>query len=161
MPTTQRTSITAHFIWLSLLALSLIYLFSSLRVVSDVTQFMPDNHQNKNVQLLLDELQQGNTARLLILGIKADNSKDTASLSRQLKIELDKNKLFNLVHNGQHVISSKDFIINLRRHKFLYRIQVISSDFKFPGIKILPGGKINYLNIFFIPILIAPYIKRV
>jgi len=86
MPTIQQTSITAHFIWLSLLAAALVYLFSSLHVVSDITQFMPDNHQDKNVQLLLDELQQGNTARLLILRIKGDDTKKLAHLSRQLII---------------------------------------------------------------------------
>jgi len=121
MPSLQRTSITVHFIWLSLLALSLIYLSSYLRVVSDVTQFMPDNHQNKNVQLLLDELQQGNTARLLILGIKGESSKKIASLSRKLKSELDKNKTFSLIHNGQQVISSKDFISGQYKTLYDYR----------------------------------------
>ena len=63
MISNQRTFFLSHFIWLSLLTLSLVYLISSLRVVSDVTQFMPDNHSDENVQLLLDELQHGNTAR--------------------------------------------------------------------------------------------------
>lgn len=121
----QRTSFIVHFIWLSLLSLSLFYLFSSLRVVSDITQFMPDNHNNKNVQLLLDELRQGNTARLLILRIKGANPEKLASLSRQLKAKLDKNEIFNLVHNGQQILNPKEFING--QYKTLYNYRYLIS----------------------------------
>ena len=121
MPNIQRSFVTAHSLWLSLLILSLVYLFSSLNIVSDVTQFMPDNHNDRNVQLLLDELQQGNTARLLILGIKGDDSKKIATLSRQLKSELDKNNNFGLVHNGQQSLNSKDFITGKYQTLYDYR----------------------------------------
>ena len=123
MQNNHRTSIVAHFIWLSLLILSLIYLFSSLHVVSDITQFMPDNHKNKNVQLLLDELQQGNTARLLILRIKGDKSEKLAHLSRQLKSKLNKSNIFGLIHNGQQTLSPKDFISG--QYKILYKYRYL------------------------------------
>ena len=125
MLNTQRTYFTVHFIWLSLLSLSLIYLFSSLRVVSDITQFMPDNHSNKNVQLLLDELRQGNTARLLILRIKGANPEELANLSRQLKARLDKNEIFSLIHNGQQILNSKEFISG--QYKTLYNYRYLLS----------------------------------
>ena len=117
----QRTPVIAHFIWLSLLTLSLVYLFSSLHVVSDITQFMPDNHEDKNVQLLLDELQQGNTARLLILRIGGTDAKELANLSRQLKLQLDKDEAFSLVHNGQNKISPEDFITGEYKTLYKYR----------------------------------------
>ena len=119
----QRTTTTAYLIWLGLLAACLIYLASSLRVVSDITQFMPDNHGDKNVQLLLNELQHGNTARLLILGIKGSNPKKLASLSRLLKAKLDKNDSFGLVHNGQQALSAKDFITG--KYKTLYKYRYL------------------------------------
>lgn len=117
----QRTTTTAYLIWLGLLAACLIYLTSSLRVVSDITQFMPDDHGDKNVQLLLNELQHGNTARLLILRIRGSNSKKLASLSRQLKAKLDKNNSFGLVHNGQQALNAKDFITGKYKTLYNYR----------------------------------------
>ena len=121
MITLQRTPVIAHSIWLSLIILSLIYLSSSLRVVSDITQFMPDNHKDKNVQLLLDELQQGNTARLLILRIGGVDSDKLATLSRRLKSQLDKNEAFSLIHNGQNKITPKDFITGEYQTLYKYR----------------------------------------
>lgn len=116
-----RTTTTAYLIWLGLLAACLIYLASSLRVVSDITQFMPDNHGDKNVQLLLNELQHGNTARLLILRIKGSNSKKLASLSRKLKAKLDKSESFGLIHNGQQALNAKDFITGKYKALYNYR----------------------------------------
>ncbi len=126
----QRTAVTTHFIWLSLLTLSLIYLFSSLHIVSDITQFMPDNHKDKNVKLLLDELQQGNTARLLILRIKGDTSKKLADLSRQLKSTLDTNNAFDLIHNGQKNINPNDFISGQYKTLYKYRY-LLKADISF------------------------------
>ena len=123
--TMQRSSIIAHLIWLSLLTLSLLYLFSSLRVVSDVTQFMPDNHKNKDVQLLLNELQQGKTARLLILRLSGEDAKTLASLSKQLKSKLDKSKLVSLIHNGQQDITPKEFLKG--QYKLLYQYRYLLS----------------------------------
>lgn len=117
----QQSTITAYIIWFSLLIVSLIYLSSSLRVVSDVTQFMPSNHNDKNVQLLIDELQQGNTAKLLILQIKGANSTKLASLSRQLKGSLSQSNSFSLVHNGQRTLSPKDFIKGDYKKLYQYR----------------------------------------
>ena len=117
----QRTTITAYFIWSGLLVLCLTYLTSSLRVVSDITQFMPSDHSDKNVQLLLNELQHGNTARLLILRIKGTDSKKLATLSRQLKTKLDKNESFSLVHNGQQTLKAKDFITGKYKTLYNYR----------------------------------------
>ena len=117
----QRTTITAYFIWLLLLTLCLAYLTSSLRVVSDITQFMPEEHNDKTVQLLLNELQQGNTTRLLILRIKGTDPKKLSSLSRQLKIKLDKNKSFSMVQNGQQTLKAKDFITGEYKELYDYR----------------------------------------
>lgn len=117
----QRTTITAYLIWLGLLALCLAYLTSSLRVVSDITQFMPDEHDDQTVQLLLNELQQGNTARLLILRIKGSTPKKLATLSRQLKAKLDKNESFSLVHNGQQTLKAKDFTAGQYKTLYNYR----------------------------------------
>ena len=122
----QRTFYVSHFIWLSLLGLSLVYLFSSLRIVSDITQFMPDDHGDENVGLLLDELQQGNTARLLILSIKGSDSEELAQLSRELKNKLDNNNDFSLVHNGQQKLNPKDFISG--QYKTLYNYRYLLSN---------------------------------
>jgi len=121
----NKTSYIAHLIWVGLLSFSLFYLFNTLRVVSDITQFMPDNHKNKNVQLLLSELQQGNTARLLILRIKANTAKTAAELSNQLKLKLEKNHHFSLVNNGQQTLNTKEFIDG--KYKTLYQYRYLLS----------------------------------
>ncbi len=121
MQNSKRTSYIAHFTWISLLVFSLVYLFTSLHVVSDITQFMPDNHKDKNVQLLLSELQQGNTARLLILRLSGDRAKELANLSRQLKSKLDKDSKFGLIHNGQQNINSNEFITGQYKTLYSYR----------------------------------------
>ncbi len=121
MPGVQRTFYSSHFIWLSLLALFLIYLFSSLRVVSDITQFMPDDHRDKNVQLLLNELQQGSTARLLIVSIKGADTEKLADISRELKTKLTNTNAYSLVHNGQQTLSSNEFISGQYKELYQYR----------------------------------------
>lgn len=131
MQNSKRTSYIAHFIWISLLVFSLAYLFTSLYVVSDITQFMPSNHKDKDVQLLLSELQQGNTARLLILRLSKnglnniEGTKELARLSRQLKSKLDKDNKFGLVHNGQQTINSREFIAG--QYKILYKYRYLLS----------------------------------
>ena len=121
----QRTSFVAHFIWLGLLVAAIIYLTSSLRVVSDITQFMPNNHEDKNVQLLLDELQKGNTARLLILRLKGIETKELAKLSRQIKNQLGTNPAFNLIHNGQNSLTPSEFLTG--EYKTLYKYRYLLS----------------------------------
>ncbi|MCW8987066.1 MAG: MMPL family transporter, partial [Gammaproteobacteria bacterium] len=119
----QRALLVSHFIWLSLLVLSLLYLFSSLHVVSDITQFMPNKHKDKDVQLLIDELQQGSTARLLIVSMSGDNAKNLANLSKQLKSKLDTNKNFLLTHNGQQN-KNISALIN-KEYKFLFEYRYL------------------------------------
>lgn len=126
----HRKIILPHLIWISLLLLCLLYLFLSLRVVSDITQFMPENYGDKNVQLLLKELQQGSTARLLILRLNGEHAKNIASLSRQLKSSLDKNKIYLSVHNGQQIISPREFISGEYKTLFNHRY-LISPDTSF------------------------------
>lgn len=117
----SRQAISPHAIWLGLLSLSLFYLAVSLHIVSDITQFMPANHGDNNLQLLLDELQQGNTARLLILRIKGDDTNEIATLSRQLKSKLNNNDAYNLIHNGQQALKANDFINGQYQSLYNYR----------------------------------------
>ena len=117
----QRIPFIAHLSWLALLISAIIYLSGSLRVVSDITQFMPNNHKDKNVQLLLDELQKGNTARLLILGLKGLDGKVLAKLSRKIKTKLSSNPAFNLIHNGQNTLTPSEFITGEYASLYKYR----------------------------------------
>lgn len=122
----KKTALISHSIWISLLVAAIIYLASSLHVVSDITQFMPKNHENKNVQLLLNELQKGSTARLLILRIAGDDSKSLATISRQIKSQLSKNPAFNLIHNGQNKLSPDEFIKG--QYQTLYKYRYLLSE---------------------------------
>ena len=121
----QRIPFIAHLTWVALLISAIVYLAGSLHVVSDITQFMPNNHKDKNVQLLLDELQEGNTARLLILSLKGLDGKELAKLSRKIKINLSSNPAFNLIHNGQNTLSPNDFIMG--EYKSLYKYRYLLS----------------------------------
>ena len=117
----QQTTFIAHITWLSLLVASLVYLFSSIHIVSDISQFMPDNHENEDVQLLLNELQQGSTARLLIVRLSGNNTKVLAEKSNQLKQALEKNNSFSQVHNGQQDINLQQLINTEYNTLFHYR----------------------------------------
>ena len=121
MQTLQRTTFIAHIGWLSLLLASLVYLVSSLHVVSDISQFMPEDHENKDVQLLLDELQKGSTARLLIIRLSGEDTKQLASISKQLKQSLEKKKNISLVHNGQQAFNLQQLINSKYKLLFDYR----------------------------------------
>ena len=121
----QRIPFIAHLTWIALLISAVVYLSGSLRVVSDITQFMPNNHKDKNVQLLLDELQKGNTARLLILNLKGIEAKELANLSQKIKTKLSNNPTFNLILNGQNTLKPSDFITG--EYKSLYKYRYLLS----------------------------------
>lgn len=121
MQTQQRTTFIAHISWLSLLLASLVYLFSSLHVVSDISQFMPEDHRNKDVQLLLDELQKGSTARLLIIRLTGEATKQLATISKQLKQTLEKKNNISLVHNGYNTYNLQQLLNNEYKLLFDYR----------------------------------------
>lgn len=117
----RQTTLIAYISWLSLLLASLFYLFSSLHVVSDISQFMPTDHKDKDIQLLLDELQQGSTARLLIIRLSGEDTKQLATVSKQLKQTLEKKKDISLVHNGQKVVNLQQLVNNEYKLLFDYR----------------------------------------
>ncbi|MDH5394886.1 MAG: hypothetical protein OEW97_01310, partial [Gammaproteobacteria bacterium] len=124
----QHTSWFSHIIWLSLSLAAVAYLSTSLHVVSDISQFLPATKSETakdNVQFLLDELQQGNTARLLILRLRGEDAKSLADISRKLKSRLDKNPLFNTVHNGQNTLNPQQFLSG--QYKTLYQYRYLLS----------------------------------
>jgi predicted exporter len=121
MQTQQRKTFIAHISWLSLLLASLVYLFSSLHVVSDISQFMPEDHENKDVQLLLDELQKGSTARLLIIRLTGEETTQLATISKQLKQVLENKNNISLVHNGHNTYNLQQLLNNEYKLLFDYR----------------------------------------
>lgn len=109
-------------LWLAASLLAVTYLANRLHVVSDISQFMPDyGVKDQKLALLLDELQQGQTSKLLFVRLRAESPGKSANLSNAVKRSLLTSGLFDSVVNGQFDIEISDF-------KQLYRYRYLLND---------------------------------
>ena len=109
--------------WVVTVFIAVIYLGNSLRVVSDVSQFMPKHKdQNHKLSLMMTEIMQGQTGRLFFIRINSTSPEDTAVLSKALSQRLNASQLFDNVINGQSSFEIDDF-----RQLFDYRY-LLNSD---------------------------------
>ncbi len=96
----------SFFVWLSMMAFALFYIVNDLTVVSDIQQFMPNQSNDKRLQVLLHETQSGLESSLILAQIEGADSEKLAQINKQIKRELDNNKtLFSSVNNGNYDLS--------------------------------------------------------
>lgn len=111
-------------IWLFLLVSGIIYISTNLRLVSDLSQFIPakqsSDANSQNFNLLLDEIEKGDAATLLLMEISAPIAEESASLSRLFRKQLQQSKEFSSVNNGSFAGVSEE-IQNLFNYRFLFR----------------------------------------
>ena len=121
MNTAKQSRLFITIVWLCVLMVSLIYIRNNLSVVADIQQFMPDKSQDKRLQVLLHETQNGLASSLILLQIKSGMPEHLAQISQKLKIALEqKNELFESVINGDLRLNIKPFS-SLLEHRYLLR----------------------------------------
>jgi len=98
------------FIWLVSIGLLVTYLFSQLKIVSDIGQFMPVDNQDPQLQALMNELKNGSSATTLMIRLFDADSSALSKISTQLHHKLgEQKKLFREVRNGQESFELSDF----------------------------------------------------
>ena len=101
MKSSNNRKVLPHLIWLSVLVIGLGYFLSYGTIVSDVSQFMPQSATQLPHNILLNQMQQGATARYLLVRLEAEDEQRSADLARQLKQHLQQNPLFASINNGE------------------------------------------------------------
>ena len=98
-----------YFFWLLCLLIGAWYFQHYGKVVSDISQFMPKTSRHAQLNILLNELQQGAASRYLLIRIEAKDDQASARLSRMLRRYLHQNNLFKGVQNGEHEFQLGEF----------------------------------------------------
>lgn len=120
--------------WLLLVLLSVIYLAANLGVSTDMSQFLPvssNDSRDQKLAFLLEEIQHGATSKMLMLHIEAKDpvdAKKLASISKQLKTDLEQSDYFSSVVNGQ-AATAKQTDSLFFRYRFLLNKNLTSYDF--------------------------------
>lgn len=108
-------------LWLLPAAIVAAWLVFSLRVVTDMSQFLPAGASAEQV-MLMDELRAGDASRTLLIGLALDGGprQALAAASDYLAAELAASGDFVFVHNGRRSIHPD-------QHPFLYRYRFLLS----------------------------------
>ena len=94
-------------IWVLGISLLITYLSLQLRVVNDIKQFMPEAHQDPQLQALMSEIQNGPAATTLMLRLSGAETATLAKLSMQLSQSLSKqDELFRDIRNSNTSIDN-------------------------------------------------------
>ncbi len=123
----KNSSITAVILWLLLLSGAVI-VTTKTQISTDMSAFLP-NSTGPEEQLLLEQLQNGNSNRVLLLAINAKNSVAAARLSSQLATTLRNAPHFTRVRNGELQLGD-----SIQEPWFRYRYLLKDSDFSVTGL---------------------------
>jgi predicted exporter len=116
-------------VWFITILLVTYYLSSKLQVVSDITQFMPDySSADHRYALFLDELNHGQTSKILFVRLNASTPEELAKLSQSLKGRMIKSGLFKSVVNGEVDYDIRDFE-ELFKYRYLLSTSLTKSTF--------------------------------
>ncbi len=89
-------------IWLLWVSLCLFLLARDMRVISDLTAFLPSN-KSLIEQVLVRQMKEGPASRMILVGLGNQTEESLASCSRALKSSLAKSPGIVSVENGQHL----------------------------------------------------------
>lgn len=143
-----RRSESASMLWLSAWIFALIlagWLTSSVvKISTDLTAFLP-SAQGDAETLLLDELQDGAAARLILVAIEGANPKQLAEISRSLAETLRPSPLFRQVENG--VSTQSDALLEtLRSSRYLLSANVTAAHFEADALRTALTARLNELS---------------
>lgn len=114
--TSPRRS-AAFVLWLLLLALSALQVFGRTQVENNLAGFLPSREQSATAALL-EELQNGRAAQLILLGISGGSEAQRAAASQALGERLREDPAFSFVGNGQGELDPA-LLEMLLRHRYL------------------------------------------
>jgi len=112
-------------LWLLLLAAGLGVIGLKLRLTTDLGQFLPQSAEAEQ-QLVLDELREGASARLLMLAISGAPEPRLAALSRDLARALESSGRFVRVVNGRDALPQQE---QARWFRYRYLLSPLPLDF--------------------------------
>lgn len=99
MNTTERNPWLARGIWLLAIALCVGIVFKT-DFRADFSAFLP-KHPTADQQILVEQIESGASARILLVGIEGASSQSLAVLSQALAGALRQDPLFHRLHNGE------------------------------------------------------------
>jgi predicted exporter len=99
MKTSQRSPWPARSIWLLALLLCAGIVYRT-EFRADFSAFLP-KHPTADQQVLVEQLQNGTSARVMLVGIEGSSSQSLAALSQTLAATLRPDPLFRRLHNGE------------------------------------------------------------
>lgn len=129
-------------LWALLLALGL-GVIAQTRFVADLSAFMP-RLPTQRQQLLLDQLQDGIVARLIMVGIEGGEASSRARLSRALGQRLRQDPAFQGVQNGDAELQERDHSFFFE-HRYLLSPAVTPERFTVEGLRQAIGESLQGL----------------
>ena len=140
--TPQRTRLAAIVLWL-LFLLACAGIISRTHFTTDLSAFLPSKPTAEQ-QLLMDQLQDGLAARLILVGIEGADAPTRARLSRQMAQRLRADPQFVSVNNGERVHAERDRAF-LFDHRYLLSPAVTPERFSADGLHAALGDSIDLL----------------
>lgn len=98
-PPSLRLRVTIIGVWLALVTLALIALFTQTRVTTDMTAFLPEAATQRQ-RILIGQLRQGPAARLILVALEGADQQALAAASEALASRLAMSNHFGHIANG-------------------------------------------------------------
>lgn len=124
---------TAIAIWLVCVAACSYWLMRHLTVTTDMSAFLPPA-TSRAQEVLIGQLREGVTSRLLLIGIEGSDSKTLADSSRALARRLDSTGLFGTIANGDPSRFAKESLF-LFSHRYALSPGIVPHRFTPEGLR--------------------------
>jgi len=118
--------------WLILLALAALVV-ARARYITDLSAFLPAKPTPMQ-QLLVDQLREGPTSRLLLIALEQGDPKTRAGLSAAMARRLRQDGEFSLIGNGEKITAERDRDF-LFQHRYLLSEAVSAQRFSAAGLR--------------------------
>ncbi|MFW5431375.1 MAG: MMPL family transporter [Methylophilaceae bacterium] len=100
---TRTITVTAWFVFLIICG----FIISRTQFATDLSAFLPKNPSAEQ-QLLLDQINDGLSSRLILVGIEGDEPAIRAKLSKRMAQPLRNNQAFIAINNGEPIYTKND-----------------------------------------------------
>ncbi len=132
----------AVLVWGALMVLAL-WVLARARYSTDLSAFLPQAPTGAE-RLLVEQLQQGVTSRLIIVGIEGADDEERARLSQEMAARLRTDPEFLAVENGDAAAARRDEAF-LFAHRYVLSDAVTPERFTVAGLKAAIGNTIDLL----------------
>lgn len=133
----------AILVWAALVAIAL-WVVARARYSADLSAFLPQAPTGAQ-RLLVEQLRQGVTSRLIIVALEGTDESERARLSQQIAGQLRRDPEFLAIENGDAAAAHKDEAF-LFAHRYLLSNTVTPARFSIVGLKEAVGNTIDLLS---------------